>query len=187
MLANSTSFSWIVGTTKDLTVSNMFFFCLFVEGENSAAANSHYFNITAKSGTQQTVGSSTTSSVKSSSTSSSATTASSTNSENFPTSISTTNSTTSASTDPTATLSVSESNKGLSTGDKFGVGIGVVGAIAIGIIAGWCIFGRRKQHNQIQVVDLPVAEFHKHTHVEAGNSERRSQRLFELHASYHQK
>ncbi|OBT48160.1 hypothetical protein VE00_01073 [Pseudogymnoascus sp. WSF 3629] len=135
------SFSWTVQTNKDLSVSNMFYLCLFVEGESASAANSHYFNITGTAASAIVQLTSTTQSTSSTETTSSTHTTSSTIADT-PTPTSAAESTSTSSTDV-----VSPPPAGMSVGVKAGIGIGIAAAITSGIIAGWFIFGRRKRKN----------------------------------------
>ncbi|RAO64926.1 uncharacterized protein BHQ10_000938 [Talaromyces amestolkiae] len=99
----------------NLTSSAEFFFNIFVEGETSPRAITHYFNLT-QAVTSTTAPAST-----------SFTTSASTSSSTISTTSSFTHSTTSAA---TATNTVVPSSGGLSTGAKAGIGVGV----AVGVI-----------------------------------------------------
>ncbi|RDL31389.1 uncharacterized protein BP5553_09598 [Venustampulla echinocandica] len=133
---NVTSLSWMVQTTKDLSVSNTFFFCLFIEGEVRSTANSHAFNITENAAKP----SSTSSSSRSSSSSSATSSTTSSTSTQAPASESTTT--------PPVVIQ-SSAPGGLSTGAKAGIGIGISAAVVLGLGAGWFIFGRRKKQDGI--------------------------------------
>lgn len=47
---STTTFNWIVATSKDLTVSNIFFMSIFEEGQRVSDGDSQYFNMTRGSG-----------------------------------------------------------------------------------------------------------------------------------------
>ena len=123
-------------TTKDLTFSNMFFLSLFLEGRTTSETNCHYFNITGRNVDKPT---------SSTSTSTSTTTAAASVT-------STSDYTASTTAHPTSPPS------GLSTGAKAGIGIGTIAAVALGISAGWLIFGRRKKQYVPESVDLSMRD-----------------------------
>ncbi|OBT57586.1 hypothetical protein VE04_02810 [Pseudogymnoascus sp. 24MN13] len=112
------SFSWTVQTNKDLSVSNMFYLCLFVEGESASAANSHYFNITGTAASAIVQPTSTAQSTSSTETTGPTHTTSST--------IADTSTPTSAaeSTSTSSTDVASPPPAGMSVGVKAGIGIG---------------------------------------------------------------
>ncbi len=125
---NATSFLWIVATTKNLSVSNMFILSVFQEGNTVADANSHYFNISQDStqtGTTPVSASST------------LTTAGSTHSVPVPI----------ASTSISPSAESSSGSGGLSPGAQAGIGIGILCAVALGVAAGWSLFGRRNRRH----------------------------------------
>ncbi|KAH8775188.1 hypothetical protein BGZ57DRAFT_982118 [Hyaloscypha finlandica] len=125
---DTTSANWVVNTKKHLSISPMFYFSLFFEGETSPMAPmvySHYFNITAKSTTTSTT-----------------TTSSSTTSP-------TPSSTTSSSIASASQTSIPASS-GLSAGAKAGIAIGVAGAMLLGVLASWLILGRRAKVNNVR-------------------------------------
>ncbi|KAK3294557.1 uncharacterized protein B0H64DRAFT_190184 [Chaetomium fimeti] len=129
------TFTWIVATTKDLSVSNMFFLSIFEEGKANADANSHYFNLTRNSDTRPTAAeasSSASSETRIAPTSTSATVPAETT------------------TDPAATSSApsSESPSGLDSGAKIGIGVAIPCAAILGVVAGYLIFRRRKRMNE---------------------------------------
>lgn len=142
-VTNETSTDWTVVTTKDLSLSNLFLFNLFYDGETSPVAASETFNITDGSTaiTTTSSSSSTSSTTASSSATSSATTPSSATTHGL------TGSSTSAAA-ATTTGSVSGQSGGLNTGTKVGVGI-AVSAVALGGIAmGYFLFRRRAKKQQ---------------------------------------
>ncbi|KAH6856330.1 hypothetical protein B0I37DRAFT_351402 [Chaetomium sp. MPI-CAGE-AT-0009] len=128
------TFTWIVATTKDLSVSNMFFLSIFEEGKANADSNSHYFNLTRNSDTGPTAAEVTTS-------------ASSSTGRISPTSTSATVPAAETTSDPAATSSAlsAESPGGLDSGAKIGIGVAIPCAAILGVIAGYLIFRRRKR------------------------------------------
>ncbi|OCK73371.1 hypothetical protein K432DRAFT_312958 [Lepidopterella palustris CBS 459.81] len=157
---NKTSFTWLVGTSKNLTFSNLFYMCIFEEGSTSADANSHYFNISSKdiSPPPTTI-------------STSATTSSPTHS-----SIAATAAISISSIAPSAAISISSiapsvaastsspppSHSGsLSAGAKAGIGVGIPVAMALGIGAGFFLFRRHKrQDNNAQMMTVPQGGYY---------------------------
>ncbi|KAH8589031.1 hypothetical protein B0O99DRAFT_692908 [Bisporella sp. PMI_857] len=134
---------WTVNTKKNLTVSPMFYFNLFLEGETTSLTNSHYFNITARSTTPTT------------SSTSSTTDSASTSASSYQTSTSPSPATTTPSTSPPVVIS-----SGLGTGAKVSIGVGVVGAALLGVLAGWLILGRRRKMNNMQLPQPAPAPAH---------------------------
>ncbi|EAQ87802.1 hypothetical protein CHGG_04421 [Chaetomium globosum CBS 148.51] len=134
------TFTWIVATTKDLSVSNMFFLSIFEEGKSSADANSHYFNLTANSNIRPTAaseGSTSASSITRTAATSTSTTAPVQTTPN-----------------PAATSNapLSETSSGLDSGAKIGIGVAIPAAAVLGAIAGYFILRRRRR-----MVQPPVA------------------------------
>ncbi|KAF2799744.1 hypothetical protein K505DRAFT_404462 [Melanomma pulvis-pyrius CBS 109.77] len=146
-VVDRTSYEWLVVTGKNLTESNMFFFCIFREGSTSADANSHYFNITPKAVAP----------APSSSASPSSTTIS----------ISVSSSTLTPSASPTAppsnvssTTSVPTPSGGLTTGAKVGLGVGIPIAMTLGLAAGFFLFKHyRKKDNNALLTPGPLAHY----------------------------
>ncbi|KAL9616961.1 MAG: hypothetical protein Q9160_008231 [Pyrenula sp. 1 TL-2023] len=133
------SASWTVNTNKNLTVSPMFYFNLFFEGETGSLTNSHYFNISAKSAT-------TTSSSTSSAISSTTTSATSTHSP-----------TSSSVTTPTPSQPPTPASSGLSTGAKVGIAVGVIGATLVGVLTGWLFLGRKRRMDKTETATSVAA------------------------------
>ncbi|KAK4443394.1 hypothetical protein QBC34DRAFT_417216 [Podospora aff. communis PSN243] len=135
---NTSRFSWIVATTKNLSVSNLFYLSIFEEGKSNADSNSKYFNIT-RAGTDA----STTSATSSAAASSSATTPSS------PTDSSSTTPAAGVGTPTISTPAQASPAGGLSTGAQIGVGLGVSipCAIALSVVASWFFFARRRKRD----------------------------------------
>lgn len=137
---NVTSFTWLVGTTKNLTFSNMFYMSIFEEGSTSSDGNSHYFNISTKADATTSASGSTSTSISVGSTLLPATT-------------------TSAATLASNSVPADNSSSGMTTGAKVGLGVGLgVGlpiAIAFGIGLGWFFLGGRNRKNQTQYPGQP--------------------------------
>ncbi|KAK3941772.1 hypothetical protein QBC46DRAFT_381942 [Diplogelasinospora grovesii] len=143
---NMTDFTWIVITTKNLTLSPVFFLSIFEEGNTTGDSNSHYFNITTGV-TGQT--SPTSSAVSSTSTSTSSMTSST------PASL-TTSPSTSTTSPSTSTPSPDPSNGGLSVGAQVGLGVAIPLAVITGAVAAWLFFRRRRQHSAVGPNEMPA-------------------------------
>ncbi|KIX02704.1 uncharacterized protein Z518_08646 [Rhinocladiella mackenziei CBS 650.93] len=142
---NISSYLWTVTTQRDLSQSRVFFFQIFIEGDTSPSATSHYFNITG-GGSSGGSGAETTTLPPSSSSSPSNPTTSSTTASTATTAPDRLSSGTAA--PPAATTSSTPGgNGGLSTGAKVGLGIGIPVAVAVGIGVGWFVFGCQKRWN----------------------------------------
>jgi hypothetical protein len=129
---NISDFQWRVGTSKNMTVSNVFMLSMYVEGGTDVMASSHYFNISSKNTEPATT---------SSSSISSATTSSSTSASG-----NVLNSTepplgTSSSIVPITTTLTANSG-GLGKGAVIGMGVAIPSAVILGAAAGWYLFGR---------------------------------------------
>ncbi|KAI0021617.1 hypothetical protein F4780DRAFT_272518 [Xylariomycetidae sp. FL0641] len=122
---NLTSFSWLVGTSKNLSFSNVFLMSIFHEGSASSDADSHYFNITAR-GASDGPPTSTGSAASSS-----------------PTSTLVPAAPTTAAAQPTE----SPTGGGLSAGAQIGVGVGVgaAAALLLGLLGAWIFLRRRRR------------------------------------------
>lgn len=129
------SYNWDITTTKSLSVSRIFFFEIFVQGDTSPAAVSHYFNVT---GSVEAA---------SSSSSSASPTGIPTSSATSRTSPSSTDSSTPASSASGTSTPSSNSDGGLSLGAKVGLGVGIPIAVIGGLLVGWFFFGRKKKRN----------------------------------------
>ncbi|KAJ5345897.1 hypothetical protein N7452_003901 [Penicillium brevicompactum] len=137
-----TSLDWMVQTTKNLTFSNMFYLCLFLEGDLSSLANSHYFNVTSKS-EDSDFKTSTTTSVAS------LTTGSTALSNGVPTQSTATRKnaaavSTTTSADALTFLPKASNHIGAGIKAAIGIGVSVVGIIIIGII---CFYIKRRKKN----------------------------------------
>ncbi|KAF2134084.1 hypothetical protein P153DRAFT_419859 [Dothidotthia symphoricarpi CBS 119687] len=152
-----TSYSWLVGTGKNLSESNLFFFSYYQEEKFVSNMNSHYFNLEAKDTKDQ---SSSSSSTSLSATSSATLSASSTASPSISTSISkpTTSSsvTSNPTSEPTSTSSSdSKSSTSLRSSDGFtmgaliGVGVGILVMIILCVGAGFFWLRRRKRRRNV--------------------------------------
>ncbi|CAE7026491.1 hypothetical protein P3342_005783 [Pyrenophora teres f. teres] len=147
---NITNYSWLVGTRKNLTLSNLFYLSVFQEGKGPSDSNSHYFYIEDNR-------------TKESDSSSSSLISSTLISQGVPTGIPTSTLTGSpASSTPTnaATISVPTGSvtnaPSLSTqetpsdafplGAKIGLGVGIPVALILGLAAGWLLFQHHKKN-----------------------------------------
>lgn len=114
-----TSLSWTVQTTKNLTFSPMFYLCLFIYGETTSEANSHFFNISNPDASSTT----------SSSTITQGLTTTPVQLTLPTTTVSTPPASSQTTLQPTDTATIIQpaeaSTSGLSTGAKAGIGIGV--------------------------------------------------------------
>lgn len=135
-VVNVTNFQWLVGTAKDLTVSNVFLLSIYIEGGTVVEGTSHYFNISSKS-------------VKSATTTSSSTSSSTTSSSIFEVPSSTESPVTTATSTTSTTAPPTANSNGLSQGATIGLGVGVPCAVALGVAVGWFFFGRRRRSQQV--------------------------------------
>jgi hypothetical protein len=126
-------YSWLVGTQKNLTVSDLFYLSIFQEGESSSDSNSHYFNIRPEDAERRT---------------------SSLPSTTVPTSTSATSSTSTtapapASSPPSSGTEARNQPDGFPTGVKVGLGVGIPIALILCFVAGFlCFRHRRKTQEQ---------------------------------------
>lgn len=137
-------YSWLVGTRKDLSVSNLFYLSIFQEGKSRSDSNSHYFNIEAKDAKEQSTSSS---SISPSSTSSATSILSFTTRPSA--SASTSNEPTSAPNSDIQSSSSPQSSNSFPTGAKIGIGVGILIALALCLGAGLFLFRRRKKIGNI--------------------------------------
>ncbi|ODM23661.1 hypothetical protein SI65_01250 [Aspergillus cristatus] len=143
-----TSLDWTVQTTKDLKLSNMFYLCLFVEGDTTSVTNSHYFNITSTDEDDDHDSTTATKTITTGSTQLSPATPSNSPST---TSSGSFKATTTAAAAATATNTSTPDSAGLSSGAKVGVGVGVaVGGLAV-IGAAFFAFVRRRKLRRASV------------------------------------
>lgn len=144
-----TSYRWLVGTDKDLSVSNLFYLSIFEEGARTSDSNSHYFYLAEKDKDDSGISSTS----PKTSTASSATTAR-TLTPTGPTSA------TPSPQEPTSSSSA-EASGGLQTGGIIGVGVAVPVALILGAVAGWLFFGRRRRQNKaIEPAPMSQSDFH---------------------------
>lgn len=141
-MVNRFSCDWTVVTTRDLSLSHMFLFNIYYDGESDVLAVSQTFNITDGSENSSTTSDST-SSTSATSPTSSATSPSATNTPST--------AVTSAAAGPAATTDPDQSS-GLSKGAKVGVGIAVAVLALGGLAAGYFLYERRVK-KQLQGVD----------------------------------
>jgi hypothetical protein len=129
------SYNWDINTNKSLDVSRIFFFEIFIKGQTSPAASSHYFNITGSAKSAAITSSSATPPSSKSSAATSKATSSTTRTN-------TSTKTTSAAPTP------SPGGGGLSTGAKVGLGVGIPVAVIAGLLAGWFFFAHKRKSNK---------------------------------------
>ncbi|KUI74468.1 hypothetical protein VM1G_10163 [Cytospora mali] len=137
-IAGNTEYTWVVSTSKNLTLSNVFFFELYLNESTSPDTISHYFNITQPEAASPTMAATTT--ISSAAALSSKSVASTL---------------TSATTSPTNSSPVTSS--GLSSGAKVGIGVGIAIPLssALGGIAGWLLYKRRAKPTNDEPAELP--------------------------------
>ncbi|CAG5152514.1 uncharacterized protein ALTATR162_LOCUS2800 [Alternaria atra] len=169
-----TRYNWLVGTRKNLTLSNLFYLSVFQEGKGPSDSNSHYFYIE-KNTVEEAAPPSSSSSVSSStSRSNEATTPA-------PTSTPTGTNTSSAETSPvsvsvptsdatnTPNLSKQEnSSDGFPLGAKIGLGVGIPVALILGLVAGWLLFRRHKKRDAV-VHELPAVQTEQYKYYNNGS------------------
>jgi hypothetical protein len=167
-------YSWLVGTRKNLTVSNLFYLSVFQEGKGPSDSNSHYFYIEDTQVSEATSSSAAPSSTAASSTSASSTTSNASSAS--PTS--STTPTSNASSVPTSTPTSGTTNatnlpaqaasaEGFPTAAKIGIGVGIPVALIAGLIAGWLLFRRRKKNDHatpsyvpdINQIESPTSQY----------------------------
>ena len=145
---NITNYSWLVGTRKNLTLSNLFYLSVFQEGKGPSDSNSHYFYI--EENRVQYIASSSSSALSSTSTSRDASnptppsSSASSNTSSVPTSAASVNVPTGSVTNA-PNLSTQETlSDGFPLGAKIGLGVGIPVALILGLAAGWLLFRRHK-------------------------------------------
>ncbi|KAL1971373.1 hypothetical protein VTN77DRAFT_325 [Rasamsonia byssochlamydoides] len=131
-----TSYTWTVGTAQNLSVTNVFFFEIFITPQTSPSAVSHYFNLTKAAGAEA-------------STTTSGTSVASTTSPTNATASTVLPASTTTTTSATSSPTVSSTSGGLDTGTKVGIGIGIPLAVIAGCLAGFFLFRHyaRKENN----------------------------------------
>ena len=153
-------FTWIVATTKDLTVSNLFFLSIFEEGKLSSDSNSNFFNIT-KSDKEETTRTTQTSTVDTTATS--ATISSSTSSTGSSTGTSspaiaaagaTTSTTGTAAATSISLPTPSNSPDGLTVDAKIGIGVAIPCAVVLVALGGYIMFRKRRRQTKPPVAYL---------------------------------
>lgn len=148
-----TNFKWLVGTTKDLSVSPMFAIAVWEQGKQVTDSATNLFNITRGAIEPSSSTSSTSSAESSTSTTATTSTAtpltSPTPSENAD---GVANPTTA---DPTTPPAAKQSSGGLSTGAAAGLGVGIGLAVLLLAGAGW--FWVRQRAGRRQAVTGAVA------------------------------
>ncbi|KAH7074381.1 hypothetical protein BKA63DRAFT_512940 [Paraphoma chrysanthemicola] len=150
-----TRYTWLVGTRKNLSTSNLFYLSIFQEGKSDSDSNSHYFYIAEKAAQQSSAVASSTNLASStpSSSSSSASVASATvsaGSSSIPVQPSTSSTSGLSNTStgiPPAAQQQSTSN-GFPLAAKIGIGAGIPAALAIGLGIGFLLFRRRKKKDE---------------------------------------
>ncbi|KAH8703512.1 hypothetical protein BGW36DRAFT_423073 [Talaromyces proteolyticus] len=161
--ADVTSLAWTVQTDKNLTISNMFWMCLFPEGSSDAEACTHFFNITGghKAGALMSAGPDSSSSLgpitmtassmefSSFTTTFTSSPTSIAQSASMPTVVAV--STSASSTITSSSPAPDSTSSALTTVEKAGLGVGVsVGALfAVG--GGWLAFSRWRKWRETPV------------------------------------
>lgn len=144
---NLTSTTWVAGTAKNLSFSNVFVLDIFFQGDTAGRALSHWFNITSN---EATASSTITSTTASSTTGSTTTTTSSTASSSTATA---------ATTPPVATT-----DGGFTPAAKAGLAVGLVAVLMLGVVIGWLWSRRRRdasggpEQQQPELAVSPAAE-----------------------------
>ncbi|KAF1961884.1 hypothetical protein CC80DRAFT_401419 [Byssothecium circinans] len=132
-----TRYTWLVGTRKNLSVSNLFYLSIFEEGKSLSDSNSQYFNITEAQSTSS----------------------SSLSPSNSPTTTTrplASTPTSNASAGPyTSTFPTPQSSSIFPTGAKIGTGVGIPAALLVCLGAGFFLFRRHKQRRNIAAVAPP--------------------------------
>ncbi|KAK4120178.1 hypothetical protein N657DRAFT_674322 [Parathielavia appendiculata] len=120
---NISSSHWVVATAKNLAFSNVFVLSIFFQGDTAGRALSHFFNISSKftdQGPQQATQTVT---------------------------VSATATLTSSSTWAAASTPLEANDGTLGTAAKVGLAVGVVAALALGIVVGWFLARRNRSGN----------------------------------------
>ncbi|KAH7355734.1 hypothetical protein BKA66DRAFT_429698 [Pyrenochaeta sp. MPI-SDFR-AT-0127] len=156
-----TRYSWLVGTRKDLSVSNLFYLSMFQEGKSVSDSNSRYFNIEAKNSKEQ---SKLSSSIPPSSTSSATSSLSSTTSpsasastSNMPPSFSPTSEPTGAPNSDIQSSSSPQSSNNFPIEAKIGIGVGIPVLLVLCLAASLLLFRRRKKIDNIAMAAPPCS------------------------------
>ncbi|KAK0668367.1 hypothetical protein QBC41DRAFT_122764 [Cercophora samala] len=137
-----TGWRWIVATTKDLDVSNMFMLIIFEEGTSNNLAMSHYFNISRRGISNFQEPSTTTTKLPTETTVILSPGLPTTASSDGPGATSDAGGTTK---DETPSRENGEASPtGLSTSAGIGIGVGATAVLAIGIAIGAYFLGRRR-------------------------------------------
>ncbi|CAN9372358.1 unnamed protein product [Alternaria sp. RS040] len=156
-----TKYNWLVGTRKNLTLSNLFYLSVFQEGKGPSDSNSHYFYIESNQVEEAAPSSSSVSS--STTTSSEASTAAATTTPTGSKTPSAETSAPSMSNPPSiGTNAPNLSNQenpsdGFPLGAKIGLGVGIPVALIIGLVVGWLLFRRQKKRNA-RIHELPAIQ-----------------------------
>jgi hypothetical protein len=147
-----TRYTWLVGTRKNLTKSDLFYLSIFQEGKGPSDGNSHYFNIAEKVVEQKSTASPSPTSSASSYLSTGVSTTSSASSSavsSEPPKLSTSPQASGLSGTPEAAPS-----SGFPLAAKIGIGAGIPAALAIGLGVGFLLFRRRKKDATSSVASL---------------------------------
>ncbi|PSN60501.1 hypothetical protein BS50DRAFT_563610 [Corynespora cassiicola Philippines] len=154
-----TRYSWLVGTRKDLSVSNLFYLSIFQEGKGASDSNSRYFNIEAKGVKEQSTSSSLTlpSSSPSAAYNVSFTTSlsASASTSNEPPSLSPTRESTSVPSSSIQSSASPSSSSSFPMGAKIGIGVGIPVALFLCLGAGFFLSRRRRKRGNIATVVPP--------------------------------
>ncbi|KAF1355937.1 hypothetical protein EJ07DRAFT_157928 [Lizonia empirigonia] len=167
-----TSYSWLVGTRKNLSTSNLFYLSIYQEGKAVSDSNSHYFNIENRDATVPSISSSSNSPSSTSSGASSAKSgaspttnflANASTSSQLP-SLASTNAPISVSSSATQSSSSVTSSNNFPATAKIGIGIGIPAALAVGIGADFFLFRQHKKKSNIVIstTAVPHTEYQHH-------------------------
>ncbi|KXX80625.1 hypothetical protein MMYC01_202710 [Madurella mycetomatis] len=121
-------FMWTVATTTNLSLQNQFFFSIYEGNSTEVTAFSRIFNITRSEETDE---------------------------QDPPTSTDPADPPGITSNDPPA-VPTEGSSSGLSQAAQIGLGVGIPLAVILGVVAGWLLFGRRR--NQVDTSGEPMLQ-----------------------------
>ncbi|KAL1796096.1 hypothetical protein ACET3X_006320 [Alternaria dauci] len=156
-----TRYNWLVGTRKNLTVSNLFYLSVFQEGKGPSDSNSHYFYIESNqveeaAPSSSSVSSSTTTKSEAS-TAAATTTPTGSHTPSAETSAPPASSPTSSATNAPSLSSQEIPSDSFPLGAKIGLGAGIPVALMLGLVAGWLLFRRQRKRNA-KAHELPALQ-----------------------------
>lgn len=146
-----TRYSWLVGTRKNLTLSNLFYLSVFQEGKGSPDSNSHYFYIKSKRTEENASPSSSMFSSRSGYTPTAAPVSTPTGLSTSSISIGTMpmSTPTSNTTDLQNLSGQVPPADGFPLGAKIGLGVGIPIALILGLVGGWLLFRHHKKREAV--------------------------------------